>query len=112
MTVQKIEIVRLITEREGGRHLLFAPLVVRQEFMHDAVLLGLGADFLTFVRRTEDVLNPIRVSESGVYITNYESVRDGKLDVNLFTSVSLDEASILRGYGTKTYQTFLQLFDD
>ena len=44
------------------------------------------------------------------YITNYESIRDGKLDVNVFNAVSLDEASVLRSYGSKTYQEFLPLF--
>src|SRR5207248_10070706 len=30
---------------------------------------------------------------------------------NLFEAVSLDEASVLRSFGSKTYQTFLPLFD-
>jgi hypothetical protein len=45
------------------------------------------------------------------YITNYETVRDGKLDPALFTAVSLDEASVLRSFGSKTYQEFLPLFE-
>lgn len=44
------------------------------------------------------------------YLTNYESIRDGKLDPALFTAVSLDEASVLRSFGSKTYQTFLDMF--
>ncbi|MBB5737172.1 DNA modification methylase [Xanthomonas arboricola] len=48
----------------------------------------------------------------GIHLTNYESVRDGKLDPNLFTAASLDEASVLRSFGSKTYQQFLTLFDD
>ncbi|MGV7665816.1 hypothetical protein PJK52_29380, partial [Mycobacterium kansasii] len=44
--------------------------------------------------------------------TNYESVRDGKVDPSWFTAVSLDEASVLRSFGSKTYQTFLPLFAD
>ena len=36
----------------------------------------------------------------GLYLTNYESVRDGRLDVNEFNAVSLDEASVLRSYGS------------
>jgi hypothetical protein len=59
-----------------------------------------------FVRRSEEV------AETGFYITNYESVRDGKLDINLFTTVSLDEASVLRSFGSKTYQQFLGMFGD
>src|SRR5690606_15802553 len=58
-----------------------------------------------FVRRTEDIDGP------GIYVTNYESVRDGKLDGSGFTAVSLDEASVLRSFGSKTYQTFLTMFD-
>jgi hypothetical protein len=44
-----------------------------------------------------------------IYLTNYESVRDGKLDVTQFTGVSLDEASVLRGFGgTKTFREFMK----
>jgi DNA modification methylase len=99
----QIEILRAIHRREGGWHLIIAPLGVRQEFFRDAAKLGVG---LKFVRRTSELELP------GLYITNYESVRDGKLDVNLFTSVSLDEASVLRSFGSKTYQEFLSMFGD
>src|SRR5690606_33587505 len=61
-----------------------------------------------FVRRTDE----IDLDWEGIYVTNYESVRDGKLDVDLFTAVSLDEAAVLRSFGSKTYQEFLQLFAD
>src|SRR6185312_8250928 len=41
----------------------------------------------------------------GIYLTNYETVREGKLDVSRFGAVSLDEAAILRGFGgTKTFR--------
>ena len=47
-------------------------------------------------------------------VTNYERVRDGedgvRIDPSYFTATSLDEASVLRGFGTKTYQEFLPLF--
>jgi hypothetical protein len=50
--------------------------------------------------------------EPAIYLTNYESVRDGKLDVSLFSGVSLDEASILRGFGgSKTFREFMRLFE-
>jgi hypothetical protein len=102
-TVMQIEVLRIIAKRSGGRHLVIAPLGVRQEFMRDAKMLGVE---FHFVRRSEEV------AETGFYITNYESVRDGKLDINLFTTVSLDEASVLRSYGSKTYQQFLGMFGD
>lgn len=101
-TMQQLEILRLVLKYSGGgRGLIIAPLGVRQEFKRDAEKLGLT---ITFIRRIEEA------TADGLYITNYESVRDGKLDPNEFTAVSLDEASVLRSFGSKTYQTFLSLF--
>ena len=100
-SVMQLETLRL-TLNGRGRGLIVCPLGVRQEFMHDAAMLGLT---LTFVNRSD------QVGGDGLYVTNYEPVRDGKLDPALFTAVSLDEASVLRSYGSKTYQTFLTLFE-
>lgn len=99
----QLEILKTIGKREGGKQLIIAPLGVRQEFKIDSEKLGLS---INFIRRTEEL------NEPGIYITNYESVRDGKLDVNEFNAVSLDEASILRSYGSKTYRNFLRLFEN
>lgn len=99
----QLETLRLILDRDGGRALIVCPLSVRVEFIADAAKIDLP---VRFVRRSEEVEDP------GVYLTNYESVRDGRLDVNLFTAVSLDEASVLRSYGSKTYQEFLSSFAD
>ena len=101
-SVMQIETLRLIHSRAGGKVLVCAPLGVRQEFRRDGLMLGVE---FKFIRTPEEM-------EHGqdFYITNYESIRDGKLDTNLFTAVSLDEASVLRSFGSKTYQTFLDLF--
>lgn len=99
----QLQILIALQDIHKGRGLIICPLGVRQEFKRDA-LEFFGVE-LHFVRRTEEV-----TTETGIYITNYESVRDGKLDVSLFQAVTLDEASVLRGYGTKTFQTFLPLF--
>lgn len=99
----QIETLRLIRERTGGKVLVVVPLGVRQEFKRDGQKVGI--DF-KFVRRESEMA----LEDSGFYLTNYESVRDGRLDVNLFTAVSLDEASVLRSYGSLTYQSFLTLF--
>jgi hypothetical protein len=101
-TVVQLEIVRLVLKRAGGRGLIVAPLGVRQEFMRDAAMLGIG---LRFIRRIEDA------GETGIYLTNYETIRDGKLDPRHFVVASLDEASVLRGFGgTKTFREFMRLF--
>lgn len=103
-SVMQLEILRLTLAGSGGsRALIICPLGVRQEFRRDAAMLGLT---VKFVRTSGQVDGP------GLYVTNYESVRDGKLDPNLFDAVSLDEASVLRSFGSKTYQTFLTLFSN
>lgn len=50
------------------------------------------------------------VQAGRVMMTNYERVRDGDMDPEAFTATSLDEASVLRSFGSKTYQTFLDKF--
>jgi DNA modification methylase len=102
-TMIQLETLRIITAAVGGPGLIVLPLGVRQEFMRDAELLGIKP---VFVRRTEEV------SPWGIHLTNYESVRDGKLDVTRFAAASLDEASALRGFGgTKTFREFMRLFE-
>ena len=101
-SVIQLETLRLILARVGGRAIIVCPLGVRQEFRRDAAMLGIG---VTFVRHSREVGGP------GLYLTNYESFRDRRLDPALFDAVSLDEASVLRSFGSKTYQTFLKMFD-
>ena len=103
-TMMQIEIARILHDKTGARALIVCPLGVRQEFMRDGNTLGVQFEF---VRRTEEV----EQSKGAFFLTNYESIRDGKLDPTLFNCVSLDEASVLRSYGSKTYQEFLPLFE-
>lgn len=128
-TFVQLEIVRLVRQRVGGRALLVIPLGVRQEFCRDADTLNTGAGpaftdaqraqlrawnagrpdrlhAVEFIRRTEEACN-----SEGTYLTNYESVRDGKLDPLQFRVASLDEAACLRGFGgSKTFREFMALF--
>lgn len=103
-TVQQIEILRLMHKHAGGKVLIVCPLGVRQEFKRDGAMLGVHFEF---IRRPEEM-----VDGQDFYLTNYESIRDGRLDPSLFTAVSLDEASVLRSFGSKTYQEFLPLFSE
>jgi DNA modification methylase len=102
-TLMQVEALRAIRRRVHGRQLVVAPLGVRQEFKRDAAKVD---ESVTFVRTTAEVAG------DGLYLTNYESVRDGKIDLSLFNAASLDEASVLRSYGSETYQEFLPLFND
>ena len=88
--------------------LIVAPLGVRQEFRRDAEKLGIQ---LEFVRTIEDARHARAERGVKIFITNYETVRDGKLDPRHFAVTSLDEASCLRGFGgTKTFREFMALF--
>jgi len=100
-----LQLAQWVTELTGKPFLIICPLGVRQEFTQSD---GPAMDIeVVFVRTTEQVLaNP----DQRIFLTNYESVRDGKIDVDLFAGVGLDEASILRSFGSKTYQTFLPKF--
>lgn len=128
-TFDQIEIVRIVRARAGGMGLIVLPLGVRQEFMRDAETLATGdapaitdaqrdqlrswlagrpdrMPRLKFIRSIEECDDP-----EGIYLTNYETVRDGKLDPRRFTVTSLDEADCLRGFGgSKTFREFMALF--
>ncbi len=102
-TVIQIEAVRITREHSGGMGLIVLPLGVRQEFRRDAKMLGVS---LKFIRSITEASDP-----EGIYLTNYETIRDGKLDPRNFSVSSLDEAAILRGFGgTKTFREFMALF--
>lgn len=104
-TVQELEWCRIITAEKGGKALIVMPLGVRQEFTKDAQeLLGIPAP--QYVRTMAEV----KAAETQIVITNYERVRDGDIDPTYFTAIALDEASCLRDYGSKTYQTFTEKF--
>lgn len=86
--------------------LIVAPLGVRMEFMKDAALLGIDVRFVK-----SDAEIEASGDAGGIFLTNYESVREGKITVSRFRVASLDEASVLRSYGSKTFQEFLPLFE-
>ncbi|RUW35420.1 DNA methylase N-4, partial [Mesorhizobium sp. M1A.F.Ca.IN.020.06.1.1] len=104
----QLELMRLIGAHVGGRRLIVLPLGVRHEFFSEAKerFRGRCAISLKFIRSNDEI-----DGDEPIYVANYESVRDGKIDPALFTAASLDEAAILRGYGTKTFQVFLPLFE-
>lgn len=104
-TAQELEYCRLVTKHCGGKALVVLPLGVRQEFVRDAVeLLQLPAP--EYVRAMAEAY----AADGNILLTNYERVRDGDIDPRAFTACCLDEASVLRSFGSKTYQTFLDKF--
>ncbi len=110
-TVQEIEFCHQVVahERANGhadaRALIVLPLGVKQEFARDAVSI-LGYPAPAYVRTMAEA----EADGGEIVMTNYERVRDGDIDPQRFCAVCLDEASVLRSFGSKTYQTFLAKF--
>ncbi|MFA5659034.1 MAG: DNA methyltransferase [Oscillospiraceae bacterium] len=104
-TLTSLEFCRLIIKHKGGKALIVLPLGVKQEFESDAVNL-LNMDKPQYVRNMAE----IKAANTDIMLTNYERVRDGDIDPTYFAACALDEAAVLRSYGSKTYQTFLDKF--
>ena len=105
-TAQELEYCRLVVKHEGGQAIIVLPLGVRQEFTRDAAEL-LGMEPPVYVRSMAEVADH---PDAPILMTNYERVRDGDIDPKAFTAAVLDEASVLRSYGSDTYQSFMVKF--
>lgn len=106
-TATQLEIMRQIGIHRPGLRLQVLPLGVRNEF-HDEIAERFTGDCsidLRFIRRDSEIDDP-----ATLYMTNYEAVREGNVTPSMFRATSLDEASVLRSYGSKTYQEFLPAF--
>ena len=112
-TGQQLEYCRMVLKHEdeaepGVKHraLIVCPLGVKQEFTNDAQNLLGWERVPEYVRNMEEIYG----TSAAILLTNYERVRDGDIDPKVFTVCCLDEASVLRSFGSKTYQTFLDKF--
>jgi hypothetical protein len=105
-TAMQLEWCRQLHRHVGGATLNVVPLGVRHGFIKEALQLGMDVRFI----RTNAEFHALTAEGVVHFLTNYESIREGKLDPNLFMATSLDEASVLRSYGSKTFQEFLPLF--
>lgn len=88
------------------KYLIIAPLGVRYVFVQEeGPAMGIEVEYC----RTD---GEVAQSKCQIIITNYERVRDGQITVTpeVFSGVGLDEASVLRSFGSKTYQSFLTMF--
>lgn len=108
-TATQIEIMRQLgRHRPGEIRLITMPLGMRTEFPRE-VATRFRDDYhvdLRFIRSNSEIGD-----DRTIYLTNYESIREGKLDPAGF-NVSLDEASVLRGFGgTKTFREFMRIFE-
>lgn len=116
-TSTQIELARLARTKRAVVPLIVLPLGVRYEFMDEvaARFTAACAVDLRFIRSTAGGVAELGSDDADppVYLTNYESVREGKIDASRFGFVSLDEAAVLRGFGgTKTFREFMARFPD
>ncbi len=124
-TSMQLEILRLVMAKSGAEFgLINLPLGVRQEFFKDARMMATGegdrftdeqratlrawlsddparAHWLHFIRQDSEIDTP------GIYLTNYESIRERKIDPKRFGVASNDEAGNLRSFGSKTFSEML-----
>lgn len=106
-TATQIEAMRVIGRETGGPTLIVLPLGVRSEFIKEARLRFTGP----YAVRMKFIRGPEEIEPGTIHLTNYETVRDGRLDPALFVGASLDEAACLRGFGgSKTFREFMRLF--
>jgi DNA modification methylase len=93
-----------VESNPGKKFLITCPLGVRHQFIHED---GPAMEIpMTFCQSDAE----IDAAPTQIIICNYEPVRDGKITLDdRFAGWGLDEASVLRSFGSKTYQTFLQL---
>lgn len=126
-TNMQLEWLRLASA--GGYGLITAPYGVRREFLEAARQLASGAHPLASIDAqaasqawlAADVArapslrcikSDAEIDAPGLYWTNFESVREGKVSPQRFDATTLDEAACLRGFGgTKTFREFMRLFE-
>ena len=88
------------------KYLIVCPLGVRYVFMQEeGPAMGIP---MTFCQSDAEVA----AAKTQIVITNYESVREEKITVtpDTFCGAGLDESSVLRSFGSKTYQLFTKIF--
>lgn len=107
-TRDQCEIARQVHLRTGGKALVVCPLGVKHQFQQeDGPALGMDWQYVTSDAEVEAATSPY-------IITNYERIREGNIDPRLhnITAVCLDEGSVLRSLGSKTYEIFERVFAD
>jgi len=104
-TFMQLEIAKQCILKYNKPFLIVCPLGVSGEFKRDNRKLetGLNIDYITDTDNFEN-------ANIQIYLTNYERIRKGDIDPEMFCGVSFDEASILRNLQTETTNYVLHHF--
>ena len=101
-----IELAKQVVKKTDGQFLVVCPLGVKHQFANeDGPILGVKFQYVTSDQDIEMATTPF-------LITNYERVRDGNIDPRKHNimGANLDEGSVLRSLGSKTYAIFDEVF--
>lgn len=90
---------RVVMEKTNKPVLMLAPLAVGPQHEREAKRFGIDAKYI----RTPD-----EVTETCIYITNYERVDN--FNPGKFAGIILDESSILKSFAGKTTRKLIELF--
>lgn len=96
-----IEVVRVLTEKFGGKGLIVTELGAADTFVDkdpevgEGVCLGLQLEYVT--NQVDAMASP-----SNIVVTNYERVRNGEFDFSGFTVVWLDEGNYIKNMASET----------
>jgi len=97
-TLMQLDISRIVIEHKGGKALILAPLAVTQQTVKEGERWGIPTKF---VKTQAECDGP------GIYITNYQKIEH--FDLSLFTCLTIDEASILKDFTSKTTTILLDI---
>lgn len=104
-TFMQLSIARQCIQKTKKPFLIALPLGVVGEFKRDNKTLNTGYD-IEYITDTKSISN----YEPKIYVTNYERIRKGDINPEMFGGVSFDEASILRNLKTETTNYVLNYF--
>lgn len=90
----------VVTKHTGRDVIIFCPLAVAEQIVEEGRRIGVS---VTHAREQGDCT-------TGINITNYERLH--KFDPRLFGGVVLDESSIIKHQGSKTFSAFSDAFID
>lgn len=106
-TVIQLEIARLVVNHTGKPFLIGLPLGVVQEFREDAEMLGITVHY---VRNMHEVVEIEMQGAPGIYLSNYERIREGCFNPSVLGGVSFDEGDAMRNLDTMTTDYIMNEF--
>lgn len=104
-SMMQLEIAKQVIELTEKPFLICMPLAVVGEFKRDNDFLKTSLEIEYITETTESIRY-----EKKIYLTNYERVRKGDINPEMFGGVSFDEASIIRNLKTETTNYVLKYF--